>query len=120
MYYTQLLQLKGMVSKKDIEKFDNYLSKLTKENSQRITVSKVYSSTGIAPDVCREILNECERNGLLSQKFIVICPKCGGMIKELQDFNEMEEITYCYMCTSELKIEREDITTAYNLREVSK
>ena len=118
MYYSQLSMLKHIVTKEEMKKFDNYLQGLSDENNQRITASKVCISTGIDLDVCRKILGECEKNGLLSQKFIVICPKCGGMIKEINKLENINDMTYCYMCGAEdLEISSEDIIIAYALEQ---
>lgn len=118
MYYSQLSMLKNIITKDEMNKFYNYLNGLSEENNQRITASKVYADTGINLDVCRKILNECEQNGLLSQKFIVICPECGGMIKEINNLELLSDMSYCYMCgTEDLEISSEDIIIAYALEE---
>lgn len=118
MYYSQLSMLKHIITTDEMKKFDNYLNGLSEENNQRITASKVYAGTGINIDLCRKILNECAKIGLLSQKFIVICPECGGMIKETNNLEQVSDMSYCYMCGKEnLEISSENIVIAYALEE---
>ncbi len=115
MYYSRLLILNKILEQEQIDTLNNYFTNLIGAETKNITVSKVVRCLNVSVDIANQVLNECKKEGILIQRYIIRCPECGMVIKGSELLEEILVELECYNCENQISITAEDIEVFYSL-----
>lgn len=100
----------------EMQSFETYLRNLNANESRIITVSKINERTGIDSDKIARILLYGSQIKIFSIRYVVKCPICGHLIKEITKDNLQSAyyISECYMCNEEIEVSDKDIINIFS------
>ncbi|EGT0690806.1 hypothetical protein ACSW9V_15100 (plasmid) [Clostridium perfringens] len=76
----------------------------------RFNVSRDFN---ITYEEAEELLKELLKNGIVKEKFIIVCPECNRVFKTLDRLDEHLYPNECYKCDCEIEISKDDIYPGY-------
>lgn len=115
MLYCNLIDIiNGIATKEQVKQIKDFLSKLYA--SGKFTISKFEYDLDLDFWTAVEILKLLTENNILKYKFAIRCPKCGLMLSEIDNTNDVKRITNCYECNEDVEISTDDVVGYYSLR----
>ncbi|WP_195603722.1 hypothetical protein [Clostridium tyrobutyricum] len=122
MFYPKLLKIKKELNFAEdlIDEFDKWLAFLPDSENNVITVGKVSTKFNIDYTIAEGLLDKLCNEGILEERFIILCPKCERPIRSATKQSLLDvanDVKYCYKCNTEIKITMEDIIFSYKLVE---
>lgn len=111
--YSKMMQL---FNENDAKMLGDYFNGLTGNAVDTITVSKASSAMGISIERASSLLQQCNRNGIISISFAARCPECGMLICRYKSYSEIpDDSITCYSCQEEITLTTSDIEIVYSL-----
>lgn len=117
MSYTQLSTCKK-ICEEDILQVKNYLKKLSTQEKNRITISKIAATcTSLKKEQIGQVVDYLVENHILIPHFGIRCSECGMIIEDVYDENKLYSLKkrYCYHCEEEVPVDKEDIICLFKL-----
>lgn len=94
-------------------KIEQYLNNMT--SNSIFTQSEFSYSNSLDQTTSQKILLNLCNNNVLIKIFAIKCPKCGYMIKTIDDINTLTESVFCVNCEDDVIITSDDIIIIYKL-----
>lgn len=122
MFYQELLKISSngakILADELIDEVDTWLATLPSSLIDKITASRLSTKFGLDYKLSRNILERlCELN-VLERVYAIICPKCGHILKVVEEkylYETIVNTSYCYGCNEEILIDSKDIELRYKL-----
>lgn len=93
--------LKQRMNAEEASRLSVYLTGLTPNASQCITISKASNAMGISLEKTYEILMAAAAEKILRVEYALRCPECGMLIQRFHSLDEIpQEMQMCYGCES--------------------
>lgn len=116
--YSLSLILKKELSEEEVDRFKNFFSKLSSNETSNLTVSKISYATGINHEKVARVMLLGNEKGIFDIRYAVKCPMCGHLIKSI-NVNEIDSAYYideCYICGEEIEVTDKDIIFLFSLK----
>lgn len=111
--YCQTLSEYNFINELQKNRIEQYLNNMT--SNSIFTQSEFSYSNSLDQTTSQKILLNLCNNNVLIKIYAIKCPKCGYMIKLVDDINSLDESVFCVNCEEDVTITSDDIIIIYKL-----